>query len=174
MNARTATTRRRFFCTAGAALAAPLAVATAEASNGIAGDNQALKAELALLADMNAIRDLHEAYARLVNAREHEALANLFADPAAARAADGIRRVSADQLEPSYTIEVSADHESATARIACTVEIETPIEPSCALVEMARAQGGGVVRRSERGVFENAYVKERGRWKIKRIAYRAG
>ena len=44
----------------------------------------------------------------------------------------------------------------------CTVEIETAIGPSCPLVEMAREQGGGVVMRSEAGVFENAYVRRDG------------
>jgi hypothetical protein len=49
------------------------------------------------------------------------------------------------------------------------VDIETLIGPSCPLVEMARQQGGGVVRRSN---FESVYVKRDGVWKIRRSSYR--
>jgi hypothetical protein len=38
---------------------------------------------------------------------------------------------------------------------------------------MARQQGGGVVRRSEQGVFEFVYVRREGFWKIEHAAYRA-
>ena len=49
---------------------------------------------------------------------------------------------------------------------------ESALDPDCPLVEMARQQGGGVVRRTERGVFENVYVKRDGSWKIQQSAYR--
>jgi hypothetical protein len=54
------------------------------------------------------------------------------------------------------------------------VQSETAIGPDCPLVEMARQHGGGVVRRTERGVFENAYVRRGGIWKILRSVYRSG
>jgi hypothetical protein len=38
---------------------------------------------------------------------------------------------------------------------------------------MAREQGGGVIKRTESGVFENSYVKENGAWKIERSVYRS-
>ena len=41
----------------------------------------------------------------------------------------------------------------------------------CPLVEMAREQGGGVVRRKERVIFEHVYVKHGGVWKIQRSAH---
>jgi hypothetical protein len=37
---------------------------------------------------------------------------------------------------------------------------------------MAREQGGGVVRRTEQGVFEHLYVRHGGIWKIRRSTYR--
>jgi hypothetical protein len=36
---------------------------------------------------------------------------------------------------------------------------------------MARQQGGGVIRRAERRVLENAYVKHDGVWKIERSVW---
>ena len=53
------------------------------------------------------------------------------------------------------------------------MQTETPIEPVTPLVEMARAQGGGVARRSARGVLEGTYVKRDGVWKIDTLAFRS-
>lgn len=38
---------------------------------------------------------------------------------------------------------------------------------------VARAQGGGVVRRDERGAFKSDYIRREGIWKIQRTAFRA-
>ena len=54
----------------------------------------------------------------------------------------------------------------------CIVDTEEVIGPPCPLVEMAREQGGGVVRRTERVVFEHTYVKQEGVWKIQRSTHR--
>ena len=64
-----------------------------------------------------------------------------------------------------------ADQLRATGLLYCTVDAETVIGPDCLLLEMARQQGGGVGR-TERGVFENVYVKREGTWKIQRSTYR--
>jgi hypothetical protein len=53
----------------------------------------------------------------------------------------------------------------------CGVELETAIGPICLLVEMARAQGGGFVRRSESGVFEQSYIKREGMWTLQRSTF---
>jgi hypothetical protein len=169
MKPKTATTRRRFFCEAGAVLSTPLAVAAA--SDGTAEDAEALQKRLRLLEDVNAIRELHQHYARLVGVPAHDEIVSLFADPANAPLDSDLRSVAADHSERDV-IDVSADHRMATARFPCTVQIEAPIEPTCPLVEMAREQGGGVVTRTESGVFENVYVKRNGAWKIERVAYR--
>jgi SnoaL-like domain len=166
MKTRLATTRRRFFAKVGAALSAPIAVATAAPSD----DADALDERLGLLEDLDAIRELNRLYAKHVNAGERREVRALFADPARA-AVDASIGGLADRFE-AHDIEIAADRASATARIRCSVEIATPIEPSCPLVEMARAQGGGVARRAEPGVLEVDYVKRGAVWRIKRSTYR--
>lgn len=161
-------TRRAFFSQAGAALSAPLAVTAA-----VADDGDGLATRLRHFEDMSAIRALNEAYARHVNAGAHDEAAKLFAVPAEAHVDAAVRHLSTHGFGGHDEIEIADDGETATARIPCTVRIEIPIEPSCTLVDMARQQGGGILRRSEQRVLENAYVRRRGAWKIARSAYRS-
>jgi hypothetical protein len=111
-----------------------------------------------------------------LNAGARAEPAAILADAENMPIAHGIRRVTPDSgrgLDEQEVIDLSADRSTATARMACTVQVETPIEPACPLVDMAREQGGGVIKRTESGVFENSYVKENGAWKIERSVYRS-
>jgi hypothetical protein len=174
MTTTTASTRRSFIRTAGTALSVPLAVvaANAPALASAVDDGDAVKGRLAMLEDMSAIRALNQAYARHVNAGAREEVAALFSDPSDAWIDAGIRGVAADRFGEQDVIEIAADGRMATALLYCTVHAENAIGPSCPLVDMAREQGGGVVRRTESGVFENVYVKREGIWKIQRSTYR--
>lgn len=171
MNTKDRSTRRRFFWQAGAALSAPLAVAAARASARSVEGDERLQARLAVFEDVDAIRGLHQTYARLVNAGAHDQIAALFADPENAQIDETIRMLLGDAFGAHDVIEVAPDRETAMARIHCTVETETAIESSCTLVEMARQQGEGLLRHSERRVLESAYVKRDGAWKIARSEY---
>jgi hypothetical protein len=164
--------RRGFLWKASAMLAAPLAVGASSATAHAAVERDTSRARLAELEDVNAIRELTRRYVRHVNAGAHDEAAALFAEPARAdtRAA---RNLAADPLGGEDAIEIAASGATATARLHCTAQIETPIEPVTPLVEMARAQGGGVLKRTERGVLEATYMKRDGRWKIERLAFRA-
>ena len=166
------TARRGFLWKASAALAAPLAAGAASVGARTPDDGDASQKRLAQLEDVNAIRELTRRYVRHVNAGAHDAAAALFAEPAQAdtRAASAL---AADPLGGEDAIEIAASGTTATARLHCTAEIETPIEPVTPLVAMARAQGGGVVRRSERGLLEGTYVKHGDAWKIERLGFRA-
>ena len=158
--------------TLGAALSVPLAaVAATVPASAVVGDDP-LMARLGMLEDVNAIRALNQAWARHVNAGEDEAITALFSDASAARIDPSIRSVAAAGFGEQDVIEVAADRQTATGLMHCMVEIETAIGPSCPLVEMAREQGGGVVMRSEAGVFENAYARRDGSWTIERSTYR--
>jgi len=171
MKTKAVSTRRSFFWKAGATLSAPLALTTARASGSSAEGTGALETRLANLEEVNAIRELHQNYASHINAREHEAIVRLFAAPSEAQIDASIRNLSADDFGEHDVIEVAADRNTATAHFHCTVQTETAIEPSCPLVEMARQQGEGVIRASEKRVLEVTYVKESGAWKIHSSAY---
>jgi hypothetical protein len=132
------TTRRRFF--GGAALLAAPAAAVG------AGDDVA--ARLAAIEDANAIRALLHEWAR---------------DPSR-RAAAGIGALTIDS---EAAIDVAANG-TATARVPCTVETATPLDGHETLVEMARLQGDGVIRRSERRVLTGTFVKHNGTWLLER------
>jgi hypothetical protein len=172
MNSNVNSARRGFLWKASAALAAPLAVGAASASAHAAGERDASQARLAQLEDVNAIRELTRRYVRHVNAGARVDAAALFVEPARADTRFA-QTLAADPLGGEDAIEIAAGGTAATARLHCVAETETPIEPVTPLVAMARAQGGGLVRRSDRGVLEGAYVKRDGSWKIQRLAFRA-
>jgi len=155
-------TRRSFIRKTGAALSAPLAAAAVVVPAGGGGPGDSLAERLARLEDVDAIRVLNQAFARQVSAGEAEMLG---IDPS-------IGGVMASEFGERDVIEILSDRQTATGVMYCTVQIETPIGPSCPLVEMAREQGGGVVRRTEAGVFENLYVRRDGMWTIQRSTYR--
>lgn len=172
MTSKTDTARRRFFRQAGAALSAPLAVAAMPAS-GADAEHEALKARLAALEDERAIRELHHAYVAHLNAGARDAAEPLFPGLAGTAPDERLRGVSAGPPERRDVVEIAADGRAAVARVHCIAQIETPIEPDCPLVRMAREQGGGVSRRSESGVLEYACVKRNGAWKILRATWRS-
>lgn len=170
MSSNNLATRRRFVLEAGAALAAPAALGGAA----VASAREPVDARLAALEDASAIRELQRAYARHVNARDRAGAAALFAQPGRAKLDEAIRELRADLLAGETAIDVAADRRTAAARAACVVQIETPIgAPDCTLVQMAIAQGEGVVRRSERRVLEQTFVRVDGVWKIDATALRA-
>jgi hypothetical protein len=138
------TTRRRFFGGA-AALAAPLAATTAVASDDLA-------ARLAALEDANTIRALLRDWARDVNAGK-------VAAPAA--------NIHGLTFDADAAISV-AENGTATASVLCTVQTATPIGGDETLVEMARQQGDGVLRRSERRVLAGTLVKHGKIWILER------
>lgn len=160
-------TRRRFFLGAGAVLAAPVAAAAGAA--GVTAEHGALEARLAALEDERAIRELQQAYVRHVNAGTEPA-AELFADPARASTDPVIRELAFDT---TGDIEIAADRRRAVASCACVVSIDEPIAaPGCTLVDMARAQGEGVLRRTERRTLTQTFVRRGGIWKIEGAALR--
>lgn len=169
MKSKTVSTRRLFFGKAGAVLATPLAFAAAAASERTNKDRDALQ-RVAELEDASAIRELQRTYIEHVNAGDHEAVIALFADAARASIDDGVCTLSAAAGQD--VIELAPDRKTAAARMHCSVQVETPIEPPCPLVEMARQQGGGVVRSTGRRVLESTCVKLNGVWKLERVAYR--
>lgn len=157
---------RRAFLKGGALAAAPLAAAAPALA--MAANSQT--ARLSRLEDEAAIRDLHQAWLRRINTGAAQDAGELFADRKAVRFDEAVRGIAADHAGAPDSIELAADAQSAAGRYACAVEIETDIAEDCTLVQMAHAQGGGVVRHTERRVLRASYVKTGGVWAIATLA----
>ena len=169
--------RRSFIRTAGVALPASFAAVGAGVASAVplnaAAAGESLEARLARLQDENAIRALNQEYARHVNAGRRQALTSLFAEPAGAQLGPEVRGVAPHGFGEHDRIEIAPDRQTATASIEVSLNAGTAIAPDCTVVQMAREQGGGVIERTDNGVFENTYVKRDGVWKIQRSTFRA-
>lgn len=179
------TPTRRSFLKGGAVLAAPLAVALPAA---VMAD-EGLKARLARLEDEAAIRELHQTWLRRINNNraddttrtgdatrtDHAAragnAAELFANSESAEFDRSVRGIAVDHAGQPDAIHIAEDGKSAAGRFHCAVEIETAIAKDCTLAQMAHAQGGGFVRRTERRVLKVEYVKTSGAWAIAKLEF---
>jgi hypothetical protein len=168
MKAKSISTRRKFFLQASAALSMPLAASAAQAAKAY---DSSSNPRLAALEDENAIRELQQAYARLVNSGAYDKADDLLVDRSAVQIDASVRSLSMDGFGEHDAIEIAADRKTASARTLCAVRTETAIGPSCTLVEMAREQGEGVLRRAEKRVLRSDYVNVGGAWKIARLAW---
>lgn len=166
MNTNEVSTRRTFLQSAGSVLSVPLVVGGAGGAALVSGRPEESD-------DLTALRELHQAYAQSINAGNAEAVAALFVDPSAARIESSIRNVSADRFASHETIRLARNGETATVAIHCVVQTQTEIGPNCTLVEMARQQGDGVLRRSDARVLESSCVKRDGIWKLARAVFRS-
>ncbi len=128
---------------------------------------------LRALEDAAAIRELNRIYVALVNDRAYEDLARLFDAPARAPVDRDVVRLTSASFGDSDGIDVATDRRTARAQLHCVVETEAPIEDGYTLVDMARAQGEGVVRRRERRVIELSYVNRNGLWKLSGSIFRS-
>ncbi len=152
---RDTTRTRRTFLKGSALLAAPLAAASVSAA---ALADEELQAHVRCLENEAAIRDLHQAYLRQVNAGERGALLDRT-----------VRRIVADHAGAPDRIEIAADGQSAVGYFECTVVAETLLATDCTLAQMAHAQGGGSIVHTERRLLTAGYTKASGAWKIARL-----
>lgn len=162
MNSDIDATRRSFLKT-GALLAVPLAAAAPAA---VLAEPRLTKIE-----DEAAIRALHQTWLRQVNTGGCEAAAHLFADPKAAQFDRAVRAIAADHAGDPDAIEIAAEGNSAAGRFHYIVEAETTVAPDCTLAQMAHAQGGGTIRRTERRLLNGEYVKGSGGWAIAKLEF---
>ncbi len=164
---------RRSFLKSGAVLAAPLAVTLPAAV--MADDG--LKARLARLEDEAAIRDLHQTWLRRINTRADDltgaddAAASLYANPRGAGFDQAVHGIAADHSGQPDTIVLAADRESAAGCFHCVVEIGAAIAQDCTLAQMAHAQGGGFIQRTERRVLKVEYLKAFGAWEMAKVEF---
>ena len=169
MTTNTSSTRRSFLKDGALLAAVPLAAAVPAAV--MAGDG--LQARLARLEDEAAIRELHQNWLRQINSGTRETSTVPFDGPEGTAFDQAVRSIAADHAGQPDAIEVAAHGQSAAGRFPCAVEIETTIEEDSTLAQMAREQGGGIVRRTERGVLKVEYVKTSGAWAIAKAEFEA-
>lgn len=142
------TSSRRSFLKGGALAAAPLAAAATPAMAG-SGD------ELARLRDQAMLRELHQSWLRRLAAGEP------FGDDVASLVPDHTG-------EPDL-IELAADGASATGRFHVAVDIVEALPGDCTFAQMARLQGNGPVRRTERRVLNARYLRAGDGWRIDKV-----
>jgi hypothetical protein len=151
---------RRTFLKGGALLAAPLAAASVGAA--VLADS-GLKGRVARLEDTAAIRELQQSWVRSVNAGE--SWPQLPAQ---------VRRIAPHPDAAADRIDIANDGASATGCFEYALELETHLAEDSTLAQMARLQGGGALRRLERGTLKVGYGKRGARWVIDTVELRMG
>lgn len=192
--------RRAFFARGGVALGTGLASATAGAAT-LFNDTQPLKEQLArlqqhlaTLEDMDAIRQLHQAYSSLMQKQGWETLPELFTEDASinldgsVHTGKGIANLfleqygkqTAPRLQCAYRqdekqqhdrVKISLDGRQAQATFHQLVEISQPLHDDSLPARMARLQGMTASSHWEAGRFEASYQRVDGQWRIQRLEY---
>jgi len=198
-NINSDTSRRAFFLRGGAVLGAGVA-STAGATAMVSGsetsgaDLKKLQAQLGSMTDCEAIRQVHQAFALMIEGQTYDAAADLFVDDASVDLsgvsakgrsaivqlfADGYCHQKATAMHSAYRqgdrskdiVALSNDGKRATATFHVDVAVTTPLEGDFTVATMARLQGQTATRRWESGRLEAQYVKARGQWKIASLNY---
>jgi hypothetical protein len=169
--------------------------------DGSKGDADKLSNQIGRLEDANVIRKLHQTYESYLDRGMYEAVVSMFADEADVVFNGGIysgkdaggRRLYCDHLAPRLAgkkiepapgfvpdpamqvdaVEVAANRRTASSQFPYSMQVGEPMTGNSSLVEMARLQGGGIVKWWEGGICEASYVKVGESWKIRRLEYRA-
>lgn len=154
---------RRMFLQRGALFAAPIASASIPAlalSNN--GPDDDLNARVARLEHEAAIRELHEAWLRQVNAAGGSPLLD-----------SSVRCITAHHAGAVDSIELAADGRSATGHFDYAVELETTLPLDSTLAQMAHAQGTGTLRSAERRMLKVEYTRSGDTWSIGKVVLQA-
>jgi hypothetical protein len=177
-------TRRAFVLTGGAVALGAGAGASASAVRASARSTPAID-------DREAIRQLHFTFTTLIENREYEAAANLFAERAQVQLsgvsatgkpailhlfAHQYRHQDAAVIHTAYRhrrdeVTFGDDPLRPSATFHVDVELCSPLQADCTAAQMARLQGNVADRRWESGRLEAQYVKTRGEWKIAALTY---
>jgi hypothetical protein len=154
------TPTRRMFLQGGALFAAPIAAASVTAL-ALAKDqtHDALRARLRRLEDEGAIREVHQAWLRRINAGRGLALEGR-----------AVTRMTADHAGLADRIEIAADGHRAVGRFDFVVDLQTRLPDDSTLGQMAHAQGSGTVRTTERLTLAVEYAKIAGVWTLEKVA----
>lgn len=160
---------------------------------------QRLSGQLGASADMAAIRALHDAYGEYLGKGQYAAIVELFTadgevhfnrqvfsgrDAGLRRLYVGIfdqglnngyvgpvpRLIQADPAAREV-IELAPDRRTATARFPHLMQVWMRDSAEFPMMDLARAQGQGILRHVERGEHRLTCVKEADTWRIRRLEY---
>ena len=159
-------TDRRSFLKTGALVAAPIGAVAIPAA-ALADDGS--RAKLARIEDERAIEKLHRTFVRRVNGGKADTCGELFCRGRGPELPDGLRSLREDPPAPDAEIAFADDCRSAQLRRACTVELQTEFEGDTTIEKMARWQGQGRHRHSERRALVAEYRKTGSDWAIERL-----
>jgi hypothetical protein len=162
-NSKLSGTDRRSFLKTGALVTAPLAAVALPAAALAADDGS--RAKLARLEDERAIEGLRRSVLRKINGDAASDCGQFIARADAIELDEGLRSIADDPVEEP-TLALSEDGAHATCRNSCRVEVETALTGSTTLERMARFQGQGSHRSSEKRMLLTDYVKQDGEWKL--------
>ena len=158
-------TDRRSFLKTGALVTAPLAAVAIPAA-ALADDGS--RARLARLEDERAIEALRRSILRRINGDGASTCGEFVATADAIELDEGLRSIAEDPVdEPELAL--SDDGARASSRQACRVERETALTGNTTLERMARFQGQGSHRSSEKRMLLTVYVKQDGEWKLSQL-----
>ena len=157
--------------------------------------------QLGVLEDQETIRRLHRAYGDYLGKGMYDEIVQLFTDDGEVyfngsvfKGKDqGIRRlyvehfgrgIRGDSNGPVHSfmfddthqqdlVEVAPDRKSAQARFHNFMQVWTRDNAEFPMMDLAREQGQGILRRVEGGIHDIVYVNDAGSWKIRRLDYRS-
>jgi hypothetical protein len=164
-------------------------------------DAEGLTLRVGTLEDARAIQQLHRLYGEYLGKGMHEEIIKLFAEDGRVSLNGGlfygrdkgIRRLYAgrfgralsevpdgpvhllqvDWIQPEDAVDVAPDGLTATARFHCLMRVAAWDTTKYPMMDLARAQGQGLLQWWEHGLYEISYVKAGGIWKIGTLSYRS-
>lgn len=159
MSESSISTDRRSFIKTGALIATPLAAAAPVAA--LADDGT--RAKLARLEDERTVERLQRKFIRYLDGGGD--CGEFVASSDAVDLGEGLRSIAEDTSREA-SLELSEDGLRARSRCACKIERETEFTGDTTVERMARFQGQGSHRHSERRVLATEYVKGKDGWRI--------
>jgi hypothetical protein len=164
-------------------------------------DAEELPRRVGMLEDARDLQQLHRLYGEYLGKGAHEEIVNLFAKDGEVSFNGGVfsgrdkgihrlyfgrfsregseipegpvHLLQVDRIQPEDAVHVAQDGLTATARFHCLMRVAARDTAEHPMMDLARAQGQGMLQWWEHGVYEVSYTKDEGNWKIRALSYRS-
>lgn len=182
------------------ALTAAAIPAVASEAPRIGNEDEALIRRARAIEDEREIRQLHQLYGASLGQGDYEKILELFVEDGTVSFNGGlfigrdkgvrrlyvssfgralselsggpVHRYQVDRVHPEDAVTVAADGRTATARFQCLLKVAARDTTRYPMMDLARAQGQGVLEWWEDGLYEVTYRKIASAWKIETLSYR--